>query len=164
MLFTPYHFGPSLCVALPLLSKLDLPVLVLANVAVDVEPLLVMIFCFSYPLHGLAHSFLGALVVGSVWGAIAYVGKDLMRVMMNVFCLPYQTTLKKAIFSGILGIRFHILFDAPLYLDIRPFYPLEANPFYGLITYRSMSLVCAFLFLPALALYAHLTSRDKKPS
>ena len=44
MPFTPYHFGPHGCVGLVLKRYLDLPVFMLANVAVDLEPLAVMVF------------------------------------------------------------------------------------------------------------------------
>jgi hypothetical protein len=40
MPFTPCHFGPSACIALPLNRWIDLPVFLLANVAIDIEPLL----------------------------------------------------------------------------------------------------------------------------
>lgn len=52
MPFTPLHFGPHACVALPLRRRVDLPVFLLTNVVVDVEPLLVLTFNLNYPLHG----------------------------------------------------------------------------------------------------------------
>ena len=59
MPFTPFHFGPSATIAFPLRGKIDIPVFILANVAIGIEPLTVMILNLSYPLHGYAHSFLG---------------------------------------------------------------------------------------------------------
>jgi membrane-bound metal-dependent hydrolase YbcI (DUF457 family) len=45
-----------------------------------------------------------------------------------------QATFKKSQFivAGILGATLHVLFDAPLYVEITPFYPVTANPLYGL--------------------------------
>ena len=34
-------------------------------------------------------------------------------------------------FAGVLGTLLHVLLDSPLYDDIRPFYPLTANPLYN---------------------------------
>ena len=44
MPFTPFHFGPHACVAFAANKKIDIPVFILANIAVDIEPLSVMLF------------------------------------------------------------------------------------------------------------------------
>jgi membrane-bound metal-dependent hydrolase YbcI (DUF457 family) len=65
------------------------------------------------------------------------------------------------ILSGVLGTWFHVLLDAPLYTDIRPFYPFQANPLYGLVGYGAMYLSCALCFIPAMGLhfYGYRTNR-----
>ena len=63
MPYTPFHFGPGLLFGLLLLSYIDFPTFMLANVIVDIEPILVLYFDFRYPLHGFFHSFLGGTVV-----------------------------------------------------------------------------------------------------
>jgi len=70
---------PSACIALPLNRWIDLPVFLLANVAIDIEPLLVMTLNLSYPLHGYAHTLLGATLIGLGWGGIAYAFEDRSR-------------------------------------------------------------------------------------
>ncbi len=153
MPFTPFHFGTHASIAFPLNKKVDLPIFILANVVIDIEPLLVMIFNLSYPLHGYAHTFIGATIIGLIWGIIAYKGKKIINQLMAILNLPYRTTLKKAIISGWLGNWLHILFDAPLYTDIKPFFPINKNPFYGLVTNNQMYNLCTLLFLPALIFY-----------
>ncbi len=153
MPFTPYHFGPHGCVGLALKRYLDLPVFVLANVAVDLEPLTVMVFGLDYPHHGYCHTFLFGPFVGIGWALIAYPFREVIKAIMNAFRLTYSTTRIKMIISGVLGVWLHVLFDAPLYRDIRPFYPWNSNPLHGLISNPAMYRFCAICFLPAIVLY-----------
>ena len=153
MPFTPYHFGPSACIALPLRKYIDIPVFILANVAVDLEPLAVILFDLNYPLHGYFHTFLVGTVVALVWGLIAYWGKSILQRLMKLFHLSYETNFRKMLLSAILGIWFHILLDGQLYTDIQPFWPLNSNPFFNLITPKTVRLLCTISFLPAIVLY-----------
>ena len=57
--------------------------------------------------------------------------------------------------SGMLGAWMHILFDMPLYQDIKPIYPLSANPLFGIVSARAVYGTCALLFLPALVIYLY---------
>ncbi len=154
MPFTPFHFGPSSFVALPLGKYIDFPVFVLANVVVDLEPLAVMVFDLDYPLHGYCHTLLIGSLVGGMWAVIAYSGKSIFQKLMGLLHLSYATNFGKMLVSAILGIWFHILIDALIHTDIRPFFPFEANPIYGIITKSTVYLICAISFIPALIFYA----------
>lgn len=153
MPFTPFHFGAHSCVALTLQKKIDVPAFILANVVVDIEPLVVILFNLKYPLHGYAHTFLGGIIIGSLWGVIAYKLRRPLSRVMRFLKLPYAPSLFISMMSGAAGACLHILFDAPLYSDIRPFYPLSLNPMYGLLPIPSMYLLCVVLFVPAIVLY-----------
>jgi len=153
MPFTPFHFGAHACVALPIDKHINTIVFILANVVIDIEPLLVMVFNLSYPLHGCAHTFIGASIVGGIWGFIAYQFRTTFEAVLETLKLPHKFALKQYILSGILGALLHVLFDAPLYADIRPFYPLETNPLYGLISSPLMYGICSILFVLAVILY-----------
>ncbi len=153
MPFTPFHFGPSFCIALPLRKYIDLPVFVLANVVVDIEPLAVILFGLNYPVHGYCHTFLIGSAVGAMWALIAYSGKGAFQKLMKLLHLSYDTNLGKMLISAILGVWFHVLFDAPLYTDIRPFYPSISNPMYRVIGGSTIYLICTVSFVPALILY-----------
>ena len=76
MPFTPYHFGPAAVVSLPLKKKIDIPVFILVNVVIDIEPLIVLIFKPEYPVHGYAHTLLFSLIIGTVFGFVAYIFRD----------------------------------------------------------------------------------------
>jgi membrane-bound metal-dependent hydrolase YbcI (DUF457 family) len=153
MPFTPYHFGPSGFIGLIFRKWIDIPVFILANVVVDLEPLVVILFDLDYPLHGYFHTFLCGAVVAIFWALIAYSGKSLFQWLMKLFQVPYETNFRKMLLSAILGVWFHILLDAPLYTDIQPFWPFKTNPMYGLLSYQTASLLCTIFFVPAIALY-----------
>ncbi len=162
MPFTPFHFGAHACIALPLNKKIDIPVFVLASVAVDIEPLLVMLFNLSYPLHGYAHTFIGGAIVGILWGIIAFKGKNILGKLMEFFKLPYETNLKKCILSGVLGALLHVLFDSLIYCDVKPFFPLSFNPLYGIVSYSFMYILCSLLFIPALLIYIYSITHNRE--
>jgi len=153
MPFTPFHFGPHGCVALSLHRRLDVVVFVGANVAVDLEPLLAMVFRLDYPLHGYCHTFLVGAVVGAVFATALYPFRGLIGKGMALLRLPYAPACWKMLVSGVLGVWLHVLFDAVLYRDMRPFFPSSANPLYGLLSPRAVRLVCSVSFIPALLLY-----------
>ncbi|HNQ34465.1 MAG TPA: hydrolase [bacterium] len=153
MPFTPFHFGPGACLALPLKERLDLPVFLLSNLAIDLEPLAVISFGLKYPLHGYAHTLLFGSLVGIGWAALAFAGRRHLRRLMNRLRLPYRPDFRIMAISALLGAWFHVLLDAPLYSDIRPFYPLTANPLHGKISGGAVYLVCLLAFIPAAVLY-----------
>ncbi len=153
MPFTPFHFGPAACVALPAKSKLDSPAFLLVNVAVDLEPLAVMIFSLKYPLHGYAHTLIGSAFVGLLCGWAVYAWRGYITSLMSALKLDYQVSLKRALLSGVLGAWLHVLMDSTLYPEIRPFYPLSANPLLGMVTFSQMYWGCAVSFIPAFIFY-----------
>ena len=104
MPFTPYHFGPSGFLGLVFKKWIDLPVFVLANVVVDVEVLIIKAFRLGWPIHRYAHTLLIGAAVGALWGIIAYPLRPMFKKMMQLFCLPYKSTLMMMVISGILGV------------------------------------------------------------
>jgi len=159
---TPFHFGPHACIGLPLRKRLDVANFLLANIVIDIEPGLVMLFNLDYPLHGYAHTLIGSIFVGWLCGGIGYRLRQPLRKIMDFFKLPYSPSLKIGIISGMLGSIVHVLFDAPIYEDIRPFFPLQINPLYGLISLLDMYLLCTLLFIPAFLLYRFIVKQSEE--
>jgi membrane-bound metal-dependent hydrolase YbcI (DUF457 family) len=156
MPFTPFHFGPSAVIGLPLSRYLDPFTFVLANVAIDLEPLSVMVFHLHYRLHGYAHTFMGAALVGVVWGVLVWLcRRPLQQILCENLKIPFMPSKRKMVLSGVLGTWFHVLLDAPPYTDITPFYPFHGNPLYGLVGHGMMYSFCALCFIPALCLYLY---------
>lgn len=161
MPITPFHFGPSATLALSLKKYLGLPIFILANVVIDFEPLMVMIFHPNYPLHGFFHTFIGAIIIGSLWGIAAYFAKNFTAKMMKIFMLDYQINLKLAITSGILGFVFHIILDSIMHPDIKPFYPSSYNPLFRIISVHDLYFLCMIFFIPAFVLYLFQTVKSR---
>lgn len=163
MPFPPFHFGPSACLVLPLNRYLDLPVFLLANVVVDIEPLLVMVLGLSYPLHGYAHTLIGAALIGPVWAGIAYRFRSPLKDGMTKVLRPsYAPSRTRTLVAGVLGAWFHVALDAPLYHDIRPIWPMSSNPVLGAAESDALYAACAYSFIPALAIYALMVVRNRQ--
>lgn len=158
MPFTPFHFGPHAAAALPLQRYIDVPVFIAANIVVDIEPMLVMLLDLKYPLHGYCHTLLIGGLIGLLFGCAAYPFRSAIGKGMSRLRLPYFPTLAKMAVSGMLGAWLHVLFDALIYSEIEPFYPLSSvNPFHGLVSDTALYVICALFFLPAAAIYFYLT-------
>lgn len=162
MPFTPFHFGPHSALAFPLRRTIDLPVFIGANIIVDVEPLLVMIFNLDYPLHGYCHSFLLGGLLGLAWGAAAYPFRSLIRKAMQAFRLSYSPAFWRMAISGLLGVWLHVLFDAPLYYEMRPFYPSKINPFLNLLEMETVYAVSLLCFFPTVLMYHVMVVKRQK--
>jgi hypothetical protein len=153
---TPFHFGPSALIGLPLRRWIDIPVFVLANVVIDFEPLAVMVFRLDYPLHGYFHTLLIGGVLGALWGLAAYPFRPVWRFLMELVGLPYQPTLLKMMVSGMLGIWLHVIIDSMYHNDMNPFFPITGNPFYGIVSYSMVVSVCKASMIAALVIYAFM--------
>jgi len=155
MPFTPFHLGPGLFISLIFLSFIDIPTFLIASVIIDVEPFVVLIFHLNYPLHGFFHSFLGGFIVAVLLSMIMTKIRRYFTHLLTFFKIEQAISFKKILFSSICAIFLHILLDSPIYLDIRPFFPLEINPFYrstiwpGLIEY----IICVWCFIGAIFVY-----------
>jgi len=131
MPFTPLHLGPAAVFGYLLRGTVHWPTFIVANVLVDVEPLLVfagVLMVGGYPLHGYLHTFLASLAAGS---ALGYTMFRLDRLLGSLFERLHLAEgvvgLRGYILGGVLGWGLHVLLDSPLYTDIRPLYPLQFN-------------------------------------
>jgi hypothetical protein len=150
-------------VGLPLHRVIDLPLFLAANVLVDFEPLLVMTFKWDAPLHGHFHTLLIGGLVGLVGATAAFPFRRAIQRGMHLIRLPYTAAYWKMALSGILGAWLHVLFDAVLYHDVKPFFPWEGNPFLGIVSSSTVVGVCTVAFVPALILYGIMALTWKKP-
>ncbi len=153
MPFTPFHIGPHACIAFPAAARLNGIVFIGANVIVDIEPLAVMLGHLDYPLHGYAHTLIVSAVLGGVWGMACYPLRSRISAMLHKVGLPAPDGRLSYFFSGLSGTWLHVLFDAIIYGEMRPLFPLSINPLYGLLSIDGLYLLCTLLFAPALGLY-----------
>lgn len=134
------------------------PTFMLANVIIDVEPLLVLTLGVGYPLHGYLHTFLSAFFLGLLLGSTMFLLERPFRTLYKAFLLETGRDLKPKSFmlAGATGTMLHVLLDSPLYDDIRPLYPLAANPFYDPGSALLVYSLCVWLGLLGIAYYASL--------
>jgi hypothetical protein len=157
MPITPFHFGPAGLIGYIFRKWIDLPVFVLANVVIDIEVAMVNFLRLGWPYHRLAHTFLIGAAVGVIWGLIAYPALPVLNWIMEKIRIPYQTSAKKMIISGILGIWFHVLIDGIYHYDVTPFWPVKGNYLYNRLSHSQILWICIicmviFIFLYALSL------------
>ncbi len=155
MPFTPYHLGPGLFIGLLFLNFIDFPTFLIASVIIDIEPFCVLFFNLNYPLHGFFHSFLGGTIIALVLTVIMTKIREYFTPPMIFFKIEQEISFKKILFASLLGIYIHILLDSPIYTDIRPFFPLDFNPFYRSTSSTGSleTMICVWCFLAALIVY-----------
>lgn len=135
MPFTPFHLSLGIGLGLPLRRYFHTPTFLLANIILDLEPFLVLFFRLDYPLHGYVHTFLLGMPVGLALGYIAFLLERFLHSLYKALLLEASNgskmRLKHFFVAGTLGTVLHLLLDAPLYSDIKPFYPAAVNPLYN---------------------------------
>ena len=163
MPFTPYHFGPNAFLGFIFRKWLDLPAIVLANVIVDVEVLFAR-GNFAHR-HWHWHTLLGGLIVGAIFGLLLYILKPIrifLRLVMNLFRIPYRPGLCKMVISSILGVWLHVIIDAVYHYDVQPFWPCyKSNILWQMLTrpniasmQANIKLICLVFWAITIILYA----------
>lgn len=113
MPITPLHFGAALPFEWTLRRRFSTAAFVLANVAMDVQPVLALGFGVPIAVHGWTHTLLGA-------GAIA------AALTAAVWRLPRRGARGLGFFAGTLT---HVALDSTMHWDLSPLAPVvEGNP------------------------------------
>ncbi|WP_185836490.1 metal-dependent hydrolase [Candidatus Korarchaeum cryptofilum] len=110
---------------------MHLPTLLVASVAPDIEPFLVILLGLNYPLHGYLHTFLAAIPYGVLIGYAMSLLERPLSPLYRSLLLEDRVSESSFLLAGVIGTLSHVLLDSPLYGDIRPFYPIEENPLYN---------------------------------
>lgn len=132
MPFTPFHFGPGILIKGLMPRQFSLSTFAMANVAMDVEPL-VQLLRNHAQLHGASHTLLGAAFIGVATALAAprlIAGTNrLHRKWQTHADIPIQITRQQAWLSALLGSGSHLLLDATMHHDMLMFLPFsDANP------------------------------------
>ena len=150
MPFTPYHLGIALLIGVLFYKYIDLISVLVGSVILDVWPFLVVFLHLPYPLHGVSHSFLIAVM----WAVVLIV----VRLKSPFF---KKKSLKVISLSALIGTFSHVVLDTPLYKDIVPFWPSSRNPFLGLYVYSDAVLFCSVCFVGAFIILLYNYCRYK---
>ena len=153
MPFTPFHLGPALMVALLLFELLYAPTFIIANIILDLEPLIIIIQGHNSPLHGTFHSLTMSLPVAFVIALVMYYFRGFTGSILERASLPQETNLTKIIISSILGVWIHVLLDSFLYPDLSLLYPFKVNPLLGLVSQNNIHIFCIVSFFIAFVVY-----------
>lgn len=160
MPFTPYHFGPSGFLGLIFKRWLDLPVFLLANVAIDLE---VLFGSSRFPHQSWHfHTLLIGGVVGAVLGLAMFPFRGFFGKVMELLRVPYKTGLKKMVISGVLGAWLHVVIDSFYHWDVEVFWPSKIKPLWKLVnpSFGSISkvqneirVICLWFLAAAVVVY-----------
>ncbi len=158
MPFTPFHLGPALAFGLPLRRYIHAPAFIVGNVILDVEGLSVIFFGLNYPLHGYLHTFLFAAIVGLLLGVVMFRLEKPLQPLYRKIQLETNQPLKLRSFllAGVFGAGLHVSFDAFLYSEMEPFFPLTANPLLGQLSSLEVYLLCVWLGVFGVGCYVAL--------
>jgi len=153
---TPFHLGPALFLGLVLLRYLDFPTFLIANIIVDVEPLIIILLDLDYPLHGFLHSFIGGTLVALTLTMIMVRVRGRFDHILSIFKIEQESSARKILAASLLGVYIHILLDSRMHPDVRPFYPLTINPFLGksILVGLEVHMWCIWMFIAGLVIYA----------
>ncbi|MCU4801231.1 hypothetical protein OB920_12700 [Halobacteria archaeon HArc-gm2] len=151
MPLTPFHLGPALLIGVILHRRLDLPTLLAASVVVDVRAALVLFGPLDPPIHGILTTFAGGTVVALLLAGVITGFGERLRPLLAPLRLADTDAAGPVVAAALVGVYSHVLLDAKLYTDARPFFPLEVNPFYvGATAFLPVYAGCALAGLLAL--------------
>lgn len=162
MPFTPFHLGPALLIGLIMLPILDLPTFLIASVIVDIEPAAVLFLKLDAPFHGVIHTFLAGTLIAFILALIMFFLREKTKTVMRILKLEQNPSFNKILFTSLAGVYIHLLLDSFIYADIRPFYPLTANPLYGLMSATNVYLFCTLSFPLAFVIYIYRIKKIKQ--
>ena len=153
MPFTPFHLGPALLIGLLMFNLLDLPTFLIANVIVDIEPLLVLALGLPLPLHGFLHTYLGGSILAASLTLIMARARGHLTGLTKALQVEQEYSVKTIGLSSFSGIYIHILLDSFLYSEMKPLYPLTVNPLLGMLSSAQVYTLCTVSLAIGAAIY-----------
>lgn len=140
MPFTPFHLGPGALFKAAGGHRFSFMVFGGSQVMMDIEPLLGIIQGKAI-LHGYTHTLAGALVIGIAAGLI---GKPVSAFVLHHARIPHRPLTWGAACAGAMAGTFsHIVFDALMHADMRPWWPLaDTNGLLALVPLDVLHLAC----------------------
>lgn len=101
----------------------------------------------SYPLHGYMHTLLASFSAGLILAYAMFRLERRFHIVYRTLLLEPDESLDMGSFmvAGVTGTMLHVVMDSPLYDDIRPFYPLAANPVYSPDSALLVYSICVWL-------------------
>jgi hypothetical protein len=138
---TPFHLGPGAVFKAIGGRRFSFMVFGGAQVLMDIEPL-VGILRGSVVLHGPSHTLAGALGIGTLAGLV---GRPISAWVLRRLAIPhYPFTWTASFLGAYVGTFSHIVLDALMHPDMRPWWPLSnGNGLLGAIDVGWLHAGCA---------------------
>lgn len=153
MPFTPFHMGAILVVKPNLDHRISLIAFGLAQVAMDLEPGIRMLVGADDVLHGISHTILGAVIIGSAVVLAAPLVRLLILRRWNKEAMHYKqqwlvqsevVPIGPVVAGALFGTLSHVALDSLIHHDIQPLFPFSrANPMLGLLSHDNVYLLCS---------------------
>ena len=151
MPITPFHFGPGALLKCVAPRHVSWTVFGFANVLIDLEPVTLFLL-IGDPAHPWLHTPPGAVAVAVVAATVgrrpcerflAWWNRNLSPQQAQWLAVPTEIATGAAWAGALLGTISHILLDAIMHVDVRPFWPIaKANPLQGLIEIEHLQWGC----------------------
>lgn len=126
-------------------------VFVLANVLIDLEPIALFVLT-GEPAHPWLHTLPGAIAVAAIAAIaglrpcrwfLAWWNRQLNPGQAKWLTVDTEISGRAAWTSAFLGTMSHILLDALMHVDVRPFWPfISVNPLQALISIEQLQWAC----------------------
>jgi len=148
--FTPFHMGPAMVGKACGGAAFSLLLFGYTQVLIDVEALIHIYQRDAY-LHGFPHSFLGATLIGLValltgkpiCSGLCRIWQAMARNDQGKQTNPQFLNWKQATLTVLLGAWSHVVLDAIMHADMRPFAPFsDANPFLQMVSTATLHQIC----------------------
>ena len=161
MPFTPLHMGAGILVKAVLRQRFSLVVFGASQIAIDIQPLLVML-TGKGELHGFSHTVLGAAFIALFCGWVGKpVGEFFLRLMRESEHLPISWRV--SLFSAFVGTYSHIGIDSIMHSDLMPFWPFSpASPWHGIISIEALHGLCVLGAVVGGLVYGLMGLKSKK--
>jgi len=65
---------------------------------------------------------------------VVYLLGDILAKIVQKFRISQKSSFQKILFTSFVGAYSHVFLDSFLYREMDPFYPLQGNPFIGVIS------------------------------
>ena len=163
MPFTPLHMGPGLAIKAVLGRHFSLLTFGVAQVAMDIEPLIGMIRQADV-LHGPTHTYAGAVCIALLVMLIAPAicrpilkrwNQELRHYGLDWMGAPNALKRGTVLLSALLGTLTHVLIDSVMHADMRPLAPWsESHALWQWVSISTLHMGCAVAGLGGLALWA----------
>jgi len=132
MPLTPFHLGPGLFLGVLTLKFFNLWAILLGSVAMDIEPLILLLIgrCYYCPHHAFFHSILGAILGSLILAAILWKFREKLDKISLKFKIRQSFSFPVLFFSSLTAWLLHIFFDSLTHFDVFPFWPSHFNPIF----------------------------------